>query len=235
MPDIAGVIRENLARVQTRIEDAARQAGRDPKSIKLVAVTKYVDAELASFLVDAGCADLGESRPQELWQKSESLMHRTIRWHLIGHLQRNKVAKTVACANLIHSGDSERLLAAINDAAAERGQRADVLLETNITADSNKTGMLPTELLKIAPTLANYSSLNVCGLMAMSGLASGDEKTRSELRRVRELRDELQRIVPPGVHLSELSMGMSDDFEIAIAEGATMVRIGSALFTGISQ
>ena len=133
----------------------------------------------------------------------------------------------------MHAGDSERLLAAVHDEATAAGRRVSVLLEVNISGDAAKHGFAPAELETLAPRLARFLNLDVRGLMAMAGVASDAEQTRREFARVRELRDRLQQIVPANMRLDELSMGMSGDFEIAIEEGATIVRVGSALFEGV--
>jgi pyridoxal phosphate enzyme (YggS family) len=236
-------IAENLARVREQIAAAEARAGRPAGSVKLVAVTKYVGPAEAAALVQAGCADLGESRPQELWRKAEALVHLPIRWHLIGHLQRNKVRRTLPHLALLHSGDSERLLSELDSAQFSRnaaGVRDDaiaklpVLLEVNISGDADKHGFSPGELVALAPRLASFSHLEFRGLMAMASLSGGHERARADFAALRTLRDELRTHLPAEISLAELSMGMSGDFEVAIEEGATIVRIGSALFEGVA-
>jgi pyridoxal phosphate enzyme (YggS family) len=224
---------DNLARVRQRIADAAQRAGRDPADVQLVGVSKYVSAEASAALVRAGCTDLGESRPQQLWDKAASAAFEGLpaRWHMIGHLQRNKVARTVPITELIHSVDSPRLLQAINDAAALVGKRQRVLLEVNCSGESAKSGLTADELREMVATLAAYPATEVCGLMTMAAGDGNLATAASNFRSLRELRDAL---VPAGVSLPHLSMGMSGDFEVAIAEGATIVRVGSALWEGIA-
>jgi uncharacterized pyridoxal phosphate-containing UPF0001 family protein len=152
---------------------------------------------------------------------------------LIGHLQRNKVHRTLTDLHLLHSGDSRRLLEACGAAAVELGRTLPVLLEVNISADAAKQGFAPGELPQLLAPLAAIGGIEIRGLMAMSGLHSDAAETRRQFAAVRQLRDQLQRDAPPHVRLDELSMGMSDDFEIAVEEGATLVRIGSALFAGV--
>ena len=178
--------------------------------------------------------ELGESRPQQLVQRTQEIAS-PVHWHLIGNLQRNKVRRVLPHVALLHSGDSEILLTAVNEEARVAARRVPVLLEMNISGDSAKHGFAPAELESLVPRLAQFESLDVRGLMAMAGLESDSQQTRHEFAGVRELRDRLQLICPPSIRLDELSMGMSGDFEIAIEEGATIVRIGSALFEGVAS
>jgi pyridoxal phosphate enzyme (YggS family) len=225
---------DNLRRVQDRIATAAGRAGRDPSEIKLVAVTKYVDVGLARQLVEAGCLDLGEARPQELIAKAEALRHLPIRWHLIGHLQRNKAKKVLPHAALIHSGDSLRLLEELNVLAGEQSRIAEVLLEVNVSGDAAKHGFAVEECESALLSLANANNLRIRGLMAMSGVDASLAEAAAQFERVRLLRQQLAVNAPANVQLTELSMGMSDDLEAAIAAGATLVRVGSALFEGLA-
>jgi pyridoxal phosphate enzyme (YggS family) len=228
-------IAANLATLRGRIEEAASRSGRHPASVTLVAVTKYVGCEVAAALIDAGCRELGESRPQELWEKADLLSDRRVHWHLVGHLQRNKVRRTVPLTTLIHSVDSERLMSEIDRVAAEQERSVRVLLEVNVSEDSAKHGFRPDELGPLLAKLPGFQQLEVCGLMAMASLEGGPDTARRDFRRLRELRDHLRDNCPPAVRLEELSMGMSGDFEVAIEEGATIVRVGSALFEGIEK
>jgi PLP dependent protein len=245
---------DNLAEVRGCIAEAARRSGRSPDEVTLVAVTKYVSSDLAQQLVAAGCHDLGENRPQELWAKAEALKHMAtptagakatevrpstdaslVRWHLIGHLQRNKIARTLPWVALIHSVDSLRLLEAIDQAAASLRHRISVLLEVNISGDASKHGFQPGAIEPLLLRIAALSWLEPRGLMGMASREGDLTHARREFGALRELRDRLQRVAPPNMKLDELSMGMSGDYEAAIEEGATLVRIGSALFEGIVQ
>jgi pyridoxal phosphate enzyme (YggS family) len=227
------LIAENVARVRERIAAAAAKAGRDANSIRLVAVSKYVDAATAALLLAAGCGDLGESRPQELWNKAADPRLAGAHWHLIGRLQRNKVARTVPLCSLIHSVDSEKLLAAIHEAASDSSSPAPILLEVNCSGEAAKQGFEPEAIRRLLPSLANCPVAAVTGLMTMAPYDGGEATARAAFAALRELRDELARSAPPNVRLADLSMGMSNDFEVAIAEGATIVRVGSALFEGV--
>jgi len=235
MSDPAVRIAENLARIHQQIAQAAAASGRSAAEVRLVAVTKYADAALARRLVAAGCRELGESRPQELWHKAAELADLPLAWHLVGHLQRNKVRPTLPLVSLIHSVDSDRLLAEIDRAAAHLGRRVRVLLEVNVSGEPAKHGFSPVEVADVVTRMADYPQVELRGLMTMAGLAGGRTTARRDFARLRTLRDWLQRRSPPGVSLAELSMGMSGDFDLAIAEGATLVRIGSALFEGVAD
>lgn len=223
-------IRDNLSRVRDAVQQAADAAGRKPDEIRLVGVTKYVSAEAARVLFDAGCADLGESRPQELWSKAEALGDLDVQWHMIGHLQRNKVRRTLPLVEWIHSGDSLRLLAAIDQEAAAAGLRPKVLLEVNISGDAAKHGFSPDELRRELANLAALGHVQIMGLMAMASGEGGVQQARRDFAAVRQYLELLRAEAPPNVEFRELSIGMSGDFEAAIAEGSTMVRVGSALW-----
>jgi len=223
-------ISENLAEVRGRMAAAAARAGRRAEVVRLVAVTKYVGPDEIRALVAAGCTELGESRPQQLWDRAAELAALPIHWHMIGHLQRNKVERTLPLVAMIHSLDSLRLAEAI-DAAAAQGERiVPVLLEVNVSRDAAKHGFAPAEIEPLLPKLCALERLEIHGLMCMAGLEGDGEEARRDFANLRTLRDRLQTICPAKVRLDELSMGMSGDYEIAVEEGATIVRVGSALF-----
>ena len=230
MPDIAARIAENVAHVRGRIADAAARSGRTASQITLVAVTKYVSADAVRPLVAAGCLDLGESRPQQLWEKAAALADLPVRWHVIGHLQRNKVRRTLPLVAMIHSVDSPRLLAAIDE---ECSRPLPVLLEVNVSGEAAKHGFQPQTIEPFLAELAGHENVEVRGLMCMAGLEGGLDIARRDFAALRQLRDRLRPRCPVGVTLDDLSMGMSGDFEVAIEEGATIVRVGSALFDPI--
>lgn len=238
MTDIAARIRENLVRVRERMESAAARSGRSADSVTLVAVTKYVSPDIARLLAEAGCRDLGESRPQQLWEKAAALADVApppIRWHMIGPLQRNKIARTLPLVSLLHSGESVKLLRAVQEEARQQQFVVPLLLEVNVSGDPAKHGFCPHELEPLLAGWARFDHLCIQGLMAMAGRESDPAATRAEFAQLRELRDRLSAMAPGHVKLTELSMGMSGDFEAAIEEGATMVRIGSALFEGLGS
>lgn len=227
----AAQIRANWVEIRQLVADAAVRSGRPADSVRIVGVTKYVDAAAAKSLLEAGCVDLGESRPQSLWEKS-ALLPSVVRWHLIGHLQRNKSKRTLPCLALIHSLDSWRLGQQLAQDASDLGRPAQALLEINLTEDSTKTGLgvaaAETWLDAYVESDTVRSHLSICGLMGMSTLQADAGQTRREFASLRELRERWSRRF--GLPMETLSMGMSDDFELAIEEGSTMVRIGSRLF-----
>jgi pyridoxal phosphate enzyme (YggS family) len=222
---------DNLHRVEERIVAACRRVGRPRDEVTLVAVTKTVPVEIAAILPELDAFDLAESRPQELWKKAAAITK--ARWHLIGHLQRNKIEPTLPIVHLIHSVDSVRLLSAI-DAEATRTQRtADVLFEFNLSREPQKSGFAANDSASVMTTIAELKSVRVCGLMTMAALSDEPERSRPIFSELRQLRDELKKHIGPPHTLEHLSMGMSQDYEVAIEEGATLIRVGSALFEGV--
>ncbi len=230
MPSLLRQIAENVAEVRERIAAAAARAGRPSQDVRLVAVTKYVGAAEIRALVAAGCTDLGESRPQQLWERAAELGDLPVRWHIIGHIQRNKVERTLPLVAMVHSLDSLRLAEAIDAAAGKLGRKVPVLLEVNTSRESAKHGFTPEEIEPLLPRLIELEQIEIRGLMCMAGLEGGGDEARRDFAGLRTLRDRLQASSPETVRLDELSMGMSGDYEIAIEEGATIVRVGSALF-----
>ena len=226
----------NLAAVRGRIAEACRRAGRVVGDVTLVGVTKYVSADLAMQLWEAGCHDLAESRPQALWAKADALatLVPAPRWHLVGHLQRNKVRRTLPVLGLLHSLDSRRLLDTLDAEARASGRPCEVLVEVNLTADPGRSGLAVADVPAVVRAAAASPAVRLRGLMGMAGhpdAAAAD--ARRDFARLRELRDELAATLPDPGLLAELSMGMSGDFEAGILEGATIIRIGSALFEGL--
>ena len=233
MTDSDAKIAANVQRIRQRIADAAQRSGRAAGDVTLVAVTKYVDADAARAVVRAGCQDLGESRPQQLWEKAGDLSDVPVRWHLIGHLQRNKLRRTIPLVHLLHSVDSQRLLQALDDEGQRTQRTIHALLEVNISRDSAKHGFDPADSDSLCRWLEACSYVRVMGLMGMAGIEADASATRRQFALLRELRDRCQAQL--GQPFSELSMGMSGDFEIAIEEGATIVRIGSVLYAGLDD
>ena len=223
-------IAENVAEVRGRMTAAAARSRRPVEAVRLVAVTKYVGLDEIRALVAAGCTDLGESRPQQFWERAAELRDLPVRWHIIGHIQRNKVERTVPLVAMVHSLDSLRLAEAIDAAAGKLQRKVSVLLEVNTSREPAKHGFVPEEIEPLLPQLTGLKHIDICGLMCMAGLEGGDDEARHEFADLRTLRDRLQTNCPVTVRLDELSMGMSGDYEIAIEEGATIVRVGSALF-----
>lgn len=226
MSETKELLQKNLEDVEARIAAACARAGRDRSEVTLVAITKYVNAEVARLLFELGVVELGESRPQELWKKAAAIPE--ARWHLVGHLQRNKVGPAVELFDLIHSVDSLRLLETIERACEELGKTQKVLLEINVSGEASKFGLKPEEAPAVLEAANRLSRIEVRGLMTMPPWTADVEQARPHFRRLRELRDGWEQSL--GLRLPELSMGMSHDFEVAIGEGATIIRVGTAIF-----
>ena len=223
-------LRENFQTIRDQIDHACRSAGRRPNDVRIVAVSKYVDAAITAALVRAGATDLGESRPQSLWGKAESdeLADARPHWHLIGHLQTNKIRRLLRHPVTIHSIDSSRVLEAVAAEASRVERVVDVLLEINVANDPKKTGLSTEEVNRM---LAGPMPTGVrcVGWMTMAS-RNVSTSPRQQFASLRELSERYADRDDVG---GELSMGMSGDFADAIAEGATMVRIGSKLFDGL--
>ena len=216
MADVAA----NVQAIRARIAAAAARVGRDPAAITLVAAAKQKSAGLIETALAAGVTDIGENYVQEGAAK-RALVHTPARWHMIGHLQRNKVGKVLEAFDVIHTVDSLALGTAIASRARQRAQVAAVLIEVNLAAEASKNGVAPEAVPRLVEQLRALEGLRIDGLMAVPP-AGAPEATRPYFKRLRALRDQLG--------LVELSMGMTDDFEVAIEEGATIVRIGRAIF-----
>jgi PLP dependent protein len=230
---VRAALAENLARTRVRIATAAQASGRSPGAVTLVAVTKYIPVDWAAALVALGCRDLGESRPQELWAKAEALAELPIRWHFIGHMQRNKLRRSLPAIGLFQSIDSPRLLEALDQEATALGRRVPALIEVNISRDESKGGFAPADLEPLVDRLDRFAHVDVEGLMGMAGLSADQAQAEHQFEALRQLRDRLVTRLPAGKTWPQLSMGMSGDFEAAIRQGATLVRIGSALVEGL--
>ncbi|HEU4685441.1 MAG TPA: YggS family pyridoxal phosphate-dependent enzyme [Nitrospira sp.] len=225
-----GSVHDRLTAVLDGIRLAALAAGRRPDSVRLVAATKGVPTDRILEAVEAGLQLAGENKLQEAVPKMRALQGRPIRWHFIGHLQRRKARDVVGHFDLIHSVDSLDLAAEINRRAATAGVRQEVLLGINIGNEPSKSGFSPGQVKRELPAIGELPHLEVKGLMAIPPPVSEAEQARPYFRRMRELRDELSGLRLPTMSLAELSMGMSADYRIAIEEGATIVRIGTAIF-----
>src|SRR5258708_16065722 len=220
-------IRENLAHVLSAVSDGTRQAGRLPDSVRLIAVSKTHPVEVIQEAVDAGQLIFGENRVQEAQPKITALPAK-LHWHLIGHLQSNKVRLALPLFELIHGVDSLDLLAHIDRVAADLGLFPRVLLQVNVAGEASKFGFAPGKLLELVEQIVEFDRVQIEGLMTIPPLAPAAEHSRRYFVTLRELRDKLatQFRFP----LPELSMGMSNDFRVAVEEGATMVRVGTAIF-----
>jgi len=231
MSSVESIIASNLARIRERIDAACRRSGRAPTGIRLVAVTKSAEVSWIRTLAALGVHDLGESRPQQLAERVP-LVDENVQWHLIGHLQRNKIRKVLPLVAWIHSVDSLSLLKRLDDIVVELALRPKVLLEVNVSGEGSKNGFRPVDLLATWPALAEVANVEIAGLMTMAPFSERAEDARPTFGGLRTLRDELVSAAPI-CSMSELSMGMSGDFEVAIEEGATIIRVGTSLFEGL--
>ena len=235
MAEFAKRLRENYLAVEDRIARACQRAGRERSEVTLVAVTKYANWEWVQALVQLGQVNLGENRTQQLLERATQLTQ-PASWHLIGHLQSNKARSLVKRIPWIHSIDSLKLLQLIDRLASEHQWWPHVLLEVNVTGEPTKHGWTPDELRSDWEAIQDCRKVDLRGLMTMAPASDDPETARPGFQALRKLRDELQSRSLDGQHaIPDLSMGMTGDFEVAIAEGATFVRIGSALFEGLEE
>jgi pyridoxal phosphate enzyme (YggS family) len=223
-------VKAALERVNRRIAEAAVACGRPPESIRLVAVSKTVPADRLAGAIDAGATIVGENYIQEARQKFERLYDRPVQWHFIGHLQSNKAKYAVRMFDLIHSVDSYKLAEALDKAAAKNDKVQDILIQVNISQEETKSGVVENEAIDLVERVARLGHVRVAGLMTMPPFFDAPAKARPFFHRLARLRDRIAAGRIPGVGMDELSMGMTGDFEVAIAEGATLVRIGTAIF-----
>ncbi len=223
-------IADRLREIQDRIAQAARAAGRDPAAVQLVAVSKTVDTPVIAELLAAGHTLCGESRPQVLRDKARALAGTPVRWHFIGPLQTNKIKYVYPVAELIHSVDRPELLDALRAWARKTGRRCPCLLEVHVSGEPTKQGFGPDEVLPVIAGLRTDPDLDVRGLMGMAPFVPEEGPVRAAFRRLAELFRASRDLEGPAYRAQDLSMGMTDDFPIAIEEGATLVRIGRALF-----
>jgi hypothetical protein len=227
-PAAAGSIAANLTRLRGRIAAAARRANRDPGSIVLVGVGKTVEAERIMEAVTAGLHDLGENRVQEARDKAPRIP-RSVRWHLVGHLQANKANHAARLFEVIHSIDSVEILSRLDQAAAREGRSIEGLAQVDLAGEATKFGVPVDGLDAVLDRAETCTSMRVTGLMILPPYDPDPERSRPHFRRLRGILEESRRR-HPRLDLRELSMGMTEDFEVAIEEGATMVRVGRALF-----
>jgi hypothetical protein len=234
-------IERNLHRIRTNIEIACERARRDPREVTLVAVTKSVDAEAIRFLWQLGIHDLGESRAQQLARRAgeiEDYLRRArapeedrwVRWHMIGHLQRNKVKTVLPAAGMVHSVDTLRLAEEINARAEQQQVTVDVLVQVNCSQESQKYGVAVGAAQHLGEMIGTLKNLRLRGLMTMAAHGAPEAEIRQTFQRLGEVFEDMRREGVGGPDLCHLSMGMSQDYPIAVEEGATLIRVGSALF-----
>ena len=221
---------DNIARVRERIETACRRAGRQPEEVRLVAVSKTVPAERIREAFEAGLRDFGENRVQEAARKKPLLEGLDITWHLIGHLQSNKARKARDLFKYVHSIDSLHVAAKLHEAASSSDAQLPILLQVNLGGEVTKFGLREEDAPEMADAVSRLPSLNLRGLMLIPPFFENPEEARRTFRRLRELAERITAGRLPNVSMKELSMGMSHDFEVAIEEGATMIRVGTAIF-----
>ncbi|HOO00470.1 MAG TPA: YggS family pyridoxal phosphate-dependent enzyme [Syntrophales bacterium] len=222
-------IRRNIERIRGEIAAAAARAGRDPAAVRLMAVTKTVDDERIRAAIEAGVDMIGENYVQEARRKIEA-MGRDVPWHLIGHLQTNKAKYAVRLFEMIHSVDRPEVAEELDRRAAALGRSVKVLIEVNVSGEATKRGVAPQDLVPLARLVSTLPSLSLRGLMTMAPWSEDPETARPYFAALRRRRDEIAALNLPGVVMEELSMGMTDDYTVAVEEGATIVRIGRAIF-----
>lgn len=219
---------ENFQALKSRINDVCKQVGRDPEEVNLVVASKYATPEQLKALIPYGLNDIGENCAADLIIKKNAV-DKNIRWHFIGHLQKNKTKKVVGNAWLIHSLDSVELAAEVDRRAGEMGKVQDALLQVNISKEESKFGFGEEEVMEALPQVAGLKNVNITGLMTIAPFIKDYEIIRQIFKRLRAIKEELN--IMGFSNIKHLSMGMSNDYEIAIEEGATMIRIGSAIFS----
>lgn len=224
------MIQENLTRVYRRIEQAAIRSGRDPAAVRLVAVSKTVSAARIAEAIGCGVRLLGENYIQEARQKIGALDAGQTAWHFIGHLQTNKARFAVELFDLIHSVDSLKLARALDKQARQLDKVQSILVQVNLAGEATKSGIGAEEAPRLIRDMSRCSNLVVRGLMTMPPFFNAPEKVRPYFKALRQLAERLAAMDIPGVTMAELSMGMTGDFEVAVEEGATLVRIGTAIF-----
>lgn len=223
------MLKERLEEVEEKIQEACRRAGRDRSEVTLIAVSKTKPAEILKEAYDLGVRVFGENKVQELTEKFE-VLPKDIRWHMIGHLQTNKVKYIADKVELIHSVDSLRLAETIEKEAAKRGRVIDILVEVNVAEEESKFGLKKEEVIPFIEKVAGFSHINVRGLMTIAPFVENPEKNRPVFADLRKLSVDITAKNIDNVNVSILSMGMTNDYEVAIEEGATMVRVGTGIF-----
>lgn len=223
------MIRENLINVQNNIDAAAKRAGRDSRDITLIAVSKTKPVSMIMEAYEAGIRDFGENKVQELADKYEQLP-KDIRWHMIGHLQRNKVKYLIGKTALIHSVDSLRLAEEISKEAAKKNVDVDILIEVNVAGEESKFGVSPENAYELVKEAAKLPHLHVRGLMTIAPFTDNPEENRKYFRQLQQLSVDITRKNVDNVSVNVLSMGMTNDYEIAVEEGSTYTRVGTGIF-----
>jgi hypothetical protein len=222
-------ISSNISLIRQRIEAASARCGRDPQSVRLMAVSKTIAPERIREALEAGITLLGENYVQEAREKIPAIGH-AAEWHMIGHLQTNKVKYVVNLFDWIHSIDRLELAQELDKRAGQNNRRLNVLLEVNVSGEESKNGMEPDAALELVRQVSLLPNICVRGLMTMPPYSDSPENSRPYFQALRKLRDEISAAAIPNIRMDELSMGMTDDFEVAIEEGTTIIRVGRAIF-----
>ncbi len=223
------MVQENLRAVREKIEAACQRAGRDPKEVTLIAVSKTKPVEMMEEAYAMGQLDFGENKVQEITRKYEELPSK-VRWHMIGHLQRNKVKYIVGLVSLIHSVDSFRLAETISQEAVKKNVTVPILLEVNVAGEESKYGITCEETITLAEQISKLPNIRIEGLMTIAPYVTDPEENRPVFRKLRQLGVDIKAKNMNNVNVNVLSMGMTGDYEVAIEEGATMVRVGTGIF-----
>ena len=222
-------ISANISLIRQRIEAACARSGRDPQSVRLMAVSKTVAPERIREALEAGITLLGENYVQEAREKIPAIGH-AAEWHMIGHLQTNKVKYVVNLFDWIHSVDRLELARELDKRAGQNNRRLNILIEVNVSGEESKNGMEPDAALELVRQVSLLPNISVRGLMTMPPYSDNPENSRPYFQALRKLRDEISAAAIPNIRMDELSMGMTDDFEVAIEEGTTIIRVGRAIF-----
>ncbi|MBS5935069.1 MAG: YggS family pyridoxal phosphate-dependent enzyme [Clostridiales bacterium] len=223
------MVKENLAYVEEQITKACDRAGRNRDEVTLIAVSKTKPVSLVDEAIDNGIREFGENKVQEIMDKYETVKT-PVNWHMIGHLQRNKVKYIVDKVCLIHSVDSYRLAEMIDQEAAKKGVRCDILIEVNIAKEDTKYGVMEDEVIPLIEQISKLTNIRIKGLMTIAPFVEYSEKNRVHFRNLRNLYVDIKTKNIDNVDMKILSMGMTNDYEVAIEEGATMVRVGTGIF-----
>ena len=224
------MVAENVESIKKRIREVCSRCGRRPEDVLLVGVSKTFGVDSIQNAVNSGLFDIGENYAQELLEKRNRLGDDRIRWHFIGHLQSNKVKHVIEYVHLIHSVDNDRVAEEIQKRAEKAGRMVNVLIEVHTTDEATKYGVLPADIIELLKRISKFDRVRVQGLMTMGPFSDDPDDSRPSFRQLAELRDRISREGIENVTMQHLSMGMTHDFEVALEEGATIVRIGTAIF-----
>jgi hypothetical protein len=228
--NMAHDVAEHIARVRERMAAACQRSGRRPEDVRLIAISKTVSPDRIRLAYDAGIREFGENRVQEAAAKRPALSDLTVTWHLVGHLQSNKAKPARELFRWVHSLDSQHLAERLDKAAPCRSDRLPVLIEVNLGGEETKAGVSESEVAPLVEAITKLETIAVCGLMVIPPFLDDPEQARPYFQRLRKLAIQIGAKGFPNVSMEELSMGMSHDFEVAIEEGATMIRVGTAIF-----